>query len=227
MCIRGNVSLSPRKTGRCTTQEIQFICLCKMSSFAPHIWSLSHNREELIVVFSHESKLCFLSRPYFNFSNAAHSWPDKWISKGWAKEKLPLQINFIHLTGSWYRSNSVDTDTSSQWAQCFMNIQKDSICHSPERWKHTANATLATIFNQRKNRDMFVNFELHVARPWRSRMSMGSSGGSQTQTLLWAILFMHHNPPCCLLCLWFQNWMRCLAISGYSKSDSHLFTPWT
>lgn len=72
LCKRGNVSLSLRKTERCTTQEIQFICLCKMSSFAPRICSQSHNREELIVVFFHESKVCFLSWPTDNIFQMQH-----------------------------------------------------------------------------------------------------------------------------------------------------------
>lgn len=58
------MSLSLQKTERCTTLEIQFICLCKMSSFAPHICSQSHNREERIVVLFHESKVCFLSQTH-------------------------------------------------------------------------------------------------------------------------------------------------------------------
>lgn len=78
-----------------------------------------------------------------DFSNAAHSWPDIRVSEVWAKKKLPLQINFIHLSAyqmaqmaQWYLSKSVCNKIViqivlyAQWEQCFMNIQKDSICYS-------------------------------------------------------------------------------------------------
>lgn len=207
-------------------QEIQFICLCKMSSFAPHICSQSSNREELITVSFHESKVHFLSWPSrLNFSNAAHSWPDKWVSKGTAKKKLPLQINFICLPASWHLTKR-ELNSHTGCTVCFKSVRgvfyeytqgfNLPLSDSPGRWKPQI--------------PPWWQFSAHR----KCRLISNSIGAKKVRWAVWYIvvalkkkmlLFMFHKSLCCLLCLWFQHRMRYpVTVSGRSNSDSHLFT---
>lgn len=74
------------KQKNATTQEIPFICLCKMTSSAPHICSQSHSREQLIVVLFHESKVACLTTIFFKCGTFL-TWQQILVS---AEEKLPM-----------------------------------------------------------------------------------------------------------------------------------------
>lgn len=113
--------LEKQKDAPCKKFNLFVYVKCHLS--LPHICSQSSNREELITLFFHESKVHLLSWPLrLNFSNAAHSWPDKWVSKGTAKKKLPLQINFICLAASWYLSKGV-LNSHTGCTVCFKSVR--------------------------------------------------------------------------------------------------------
>lgn len=93
-------------------------------------------------------------------------------------------------------------DTSSQWEQCVVNIQNDSLCHSV--WlKREMKKTC-------KWQEMEVNFELHVG-PWRCWMSTGRSQ--------WAYLCITVPLFSCYVCDFKTEWD--ILQQHVSNSDSH------
>lgn len=62
LSARENVSLWKQKHAP-STQEFQFTCLCKITSFTSYICSEPHNKEQLIILLFLESKVGFLSWP--------------------------------------------------------------------------------------------------------------------------------------------------------------------
>lgn len=189
------MSLSLRRTERCTTQEIQFICLCKMSSFAPHVCSWSHSREELIVVFIHESGGCFLSQSHDQIFQMQRilDLTSEFQKAEHRRNYLCRLILFISqhhdiLVRAWVLNSHTGCDSTVHF-KCSENsviwiykrIQFVSLSDSPERLKQTANAHWQQFLSNTKVGTCRLILNSVVARLWRSGMSSGSPGSAQTQ----------------------------------------------
>lgn len=177
-----------------------------MSSFAPHICSQSHNREERIVVLFHESKVCFLSQTHDHNFQKQHIYDltSEFQKVEHKRNYLCRFMSFISLHIILVKAQILNrhNDTSSQWEQCVVNIQNDSLCHSV--WlKREMKKTC-------KWQEMEVNFELHVG-PWRCWMSTGRSQ--------WAYLCITVPLFSCYVCDFKSEWD--ILQQHVSNSDSH------